>query len=331
GLNSYSASSPDTKEGDGLESNSGEPCSSPAAQRPPSLRTATMKLFLLLLATFVATELVMSDLQYFLQCPLMTQQALRHLQTDKNKEGLLIQVSGAHPKGLVGHCLNHLHNSPGLSKGNYASKAKKVHCPEPWPSSKTDGGRALPCCDDSYPVTCNTALMLLSMSVTKPYFMTMVILLILADKTTGAMDINTDPGCCRTRDPDVALVSSLNLDITMVLDGKHTSPLSLLLTTFTMAPGESSRVPDFVNFHLLEWASGDAVAFEWPMLLSIFYTGCLSSLHFQNGFFFRPLRRQRRADFCEFETNLVYILDTFLLASCLEYLCRLSFPTLAPL
>ncbi|OBS76024.1 hypothetical protein A6R68_17523, partial [Neotoma lepida] len=71
------------------------------------------------------------DLQYFLQCPFMTQQALRHLQTDK--------------------------------------------------------------------ITCNIALMLFSM----PYFMTMVILLILADKTTAGWSRpkcwKNNVGHCRIR------------------------------------------------------------------------------------------------------------------------------------
>lgn len=59
------------------------------------------------------------------------------------------------------------------------------------------------------------------------------------------MDIDKDPCCCMTKDPDTVLSSKVSKDITMVSGGPQTTHIKLLLSTFV-----SSDSPPFIVLHL---------------------------------------------------------------------------------
>lgn len=62
---------------------------------------------------------------------------------------------------------------------------------------------------------------------------------------TWAMEIDTDPCCCMTKDTDMVLSSKVSKDFTMVSSGPQTTHISLFLPTFV-----SSDSPPFIVINL---------------------------------------------------------------------------------
>lgn len=82
--------------------------------------------------------------------------------------------------------------------------------------------------------------------------------------TTGATDIDPDPGCCRAMDPDKALCRSSGLDVTVALYGStgHRDKHGYVGGTAPREPhGHGWQIRHWASpWPLVTWATGDYTA-----------------------------------------------------------------------